>query len=416
MTSSVSTHNSSPRLPNSSANAAYSPLVRSGDRDVLSLALMDTRNYTLALLNCFEPLAASNYLVPYSPTLNLPLWELAHLAWFQERWCVRYDAALGRVTQPSIFPDADALFDSTTVAHTTRWQQQLPPLAQVRQYLADSLDLVLDKLSSTENTASALYFYRLCVLHEDMHAEAFSYTAQALALKSAGVLRTPSAPPQARAPLHVPAQRYRIGADAAAASFCFDNEKWAHEQAVPEFEIDAQPVTWAQYLEFISDGGYDELAFWSAAGQQWLADSARRCPLYVEQAGAGAIVQRYGTHTRVSANESVRHVSLWEAQAYSRWTGRRLPTELEWELAAVSGARRGFTWGQVHEWTATPFRPYPGFAPDPYKEYSEPWFNSHQSVRGASFATSPRLCYPQYRNFYEPQRDDVFIGFRTCGL
>jgi iron(II)-dependent oxidoreductase len=111
----------------------------------------------------------------------------------------------------------------------------------------------------------------------------------------------------------------------------------------------------------------------------------------------------------------VRHVSLYEAQAYSAWAGRRLPSEAEWELAARSG-HPGFHWGALWEWTCSRFEPFPGFSPGPYREYSAPFFGSHQTVRGASFATPSRLRSFQFRNFYSPERDDIFIGFRTCAI
>ena len=139
----------------------------------------------------------------------------------------------------------------------------------------------------------------------------------------------------------------------------------AHEVEVPEFEIDAQPVTWAQYCEFVEDGGYDEPHWWQADGWHWLQREGRRTPRYVDQMRQGVLRTASAGWSRVPMTQPVMHVSWYEADAWCRWAGRRLPSEVEWEIAAHQGGSRGFRWGDVWEWTATTFRPYPGFAPGP---------------------------------------------------
>jgi iron(II)-dependent oxidoreductase len=160
--------------------------------------------------------------------------------------------------------------------------------------------------------------------------------------------------------------------------------------AVPEFEIDAQPVSWSQYIEFVDDGGYDRPELWHTDGWAWLqaqdATGGRRGPRHVDQigvarfGGAGAVLQmRFGQPVRVAGHHPVTHCSWWEADAWCRWAGRRLPDEAEWELAAHVAVRRGFRWGEVHEWTASRLQPYPGFSPDPWADYSMPHFGQAQA-------------------------------------
>jgi iron(II)-dependent oxidoreductase len=128
------------------------------------------------------------------------------------------------------------------------------------------------------------------------------------------------------------------------------------------------------------------------------------------------IQSRFGVPCRMQASQPAMHVSWWEADAWCRWAGRRLPAEVEWELAAHTAARRGFYWGDVWEWMGTTFGPYPGFSPDPWLRYSEPWFGTHKVLRGASFATRARMKNPKHRSFKLPERDDAFCGFRSCSL
>ena len=409
-----------------------SPRMRSAGRELLSLALIDARNHTLQLFGQYQKaLEAVNFAVPQIATLNPPLWELGHVGWFQEYWTGRnLQRALGPRCDPaharlaSIEPNADRWWDSGHVAHDTRWSLDLPDVGSCRAYLLDTLESTLELLEKADDSDDALYFYRLCLFHEDMHGEAFAYTAQTLGLQLDKPLQTAftPAPMALRAPMLIPATTWQMGSSAGS-GFAFDNEKSAHAIAIPEFEIDAQPVTWAQYVEFVGDGGYDRQELWQPEGWQWLqalsASEGRRGPRYVDQIGisSGAVMQtRFGQARRMLGNQPALHMTWWEADAWCRWAGRRLPAEVEWEAAAHTAAHRGFRWGDVWEWMGTTFRPYPGFAADPYLAYSQPWFGTQKVLRGASFATRARMKHPKYRNFYLPDRDDIFCGFRSCAL
>ncbi len=405
--------------------------MRSGGKELLSLALMDARNHTLHLFSQYQnALEAVNYVVPQLATVNPPLWELGHIGWFQEWWIARnMQRALGTRCEPahtrlaSIEPNADRWWDSTHVPHDTRWALDLPSANNIRAYLLDTLESTLELLDKAGEGDDALYFYRLCLFHEDMHAEALVYMAQTLGLvldKDMQQAFAP-APMTLREPLLVPACNWTMGSGSD--GFSFDNERPQHSVPVPEFEIDAQPVTWAQYVEFVDDDGYDREELWNPEGWRWLQAMAsgegRRGPRYVDQIGvaSGAVMQtRFGTARRMHGSQPAMHMSWYEADAWCRWAGRRLPFEVEWEVAAHTAARRGFLWGNVWEWTGSTFRGFDGFKPDPYQEYSQPWFGSHKVLRGASFATRARMKAPKYRNFYLPERDDMFCGFRSCAL
>lgn len=397
-------------------NAAAATALRQGGVPEVRAALLAARARTLALAEDWRPWLDRP--MPYAEELNPPLWEQGHIAWFQEWWIARNpqrglgvrcdpEAARG----PSLLPQADACYDSSRVAHRTRWTLPLPDAAGTLDYLARTLEGTLALLDDLPPDAGedALYFFRLAVLHEKMHAEAAVYMAQALGLPVREAGGTAPQLGEARE-LELPAQRFRLGSPPG--GFAFDNELAAHEVEVAAIRIDAQAVSWERFLPFVEAGGYDDRQWWSEAGQAWLAAQPQRHPLYLRPDGAGWQQQRGGQWQPLDARQPALHLSAHEAEAWCRWAGRRLPTEAEWECAALT--LPGFAWGAAWEWTASAFAPYPGFAPHPYRDYSAPWFGSRRVLRGACAATAPALAHPRYRNFFEPQRRDVFAGLRSC--
>ena len=382
----------------------------------LAESLQDARNYTLSLFDC---LAAEGFdalsRVPHISTINPPLWELGHTAWFAEWFVLRgaMSTHTAAAQRPSLLTRGDDWFDSATVPHRSRWTLDLPSTGALKTYCREVLDRTLDKLSREAGTDAALYPYRLALAHEDMHGEAFLYTLQTLGVAAPeGMLDMAGSAPAGD--IAFPGGTLQLGG-AQDGGFVFDNEKQAHPVYVAPFRIDAGLVTNGQYAEFIADGGYQNRQFWSVAGSAWLMQQERSSPLYWQREADQWRTTRFGRLSTLAPSEPVRHVCLFEAQAFCAWAGRRLPTEPEWEYAAVS-SQAGFRWGQLWEWTATPFEPYPGFAPDRYREYSQPWFMTHQVLRGASFATPARFRSARFRNFYMPERNDMFVGFRTCTL
>jgi len=363
----------------------------------LDAALQDARRRTLGL---FDALAGAGYSqaaqVPRLAILNPPLWELGHIAWFAE-WFVLREARSSRpddASGPSLLARGDALFDSNTVAHDTRWQLDLPAPDAMKSYCVEVLDKIRSRLAQTPDDDAALYPYRLVLAHEDMHGEALLYTLQTLGAAPPAHFAAGAVQAATPGELAFAGGDVLCGGDPAR-GFVFDNERPALPCRVAPFAIDAGLVSNAAWLAFMRDGG--------PAPRYWQRDAA----------GDGWHTLRFGQRVELDPDEPVRHVSLYQAQAYCGWAGRRLPLEVEWEFAASAG-HPDFIWGQLWEWTASPFLPYPGFAADRYREYSAPSFGRCQVLRGASFATPPRLRSPHFRNFYAPERDDVFVGFRTC--
>jgi ergothioneine biosynthesis protein EgtB len=406
-----------------------SPMMRHAGRELLSLALMDARNHTLHLLSHFGQRPAGGDERPTAPGLESPQWLAGHIGWLAEYWIGRNpQRALGpacgadSVRLASIEPMADRWFNPALNPPASRWQLDLPDDEAIRAFLLETLESTLELLDKTPDDDAALHFFRAALFHEDMRCEQFVVLAQAMGVPLPLALPVGVAP---REPMLIPAGRWMLGSQPG--GFVFDVEKWAHEVDVPEFEIDAQPVNWAQYAEFVNDGGYDRPEFWLPQGWVWLEREAdgegRRGPRYVEQIGSasGAVMQtHFGKAARMSGSQSVMHVSWWEADAWARWAGRRLPTEVEWEMAAHTAARRGFRWGDVREWTATTLRPWPGFTPDAWTLHgdlqAQPHFGSARVQRGASFAARSRMKHTKFRAFAPPERDDGFVGFRTCSV
>jgi iron(II)-dependent oxidoreductase len=251
--------------------------------------------------------------------------------------------------------------------------------------------------------------------------------------------------------------RFELGARPGE-DFVFDNEKWAHAVALEPFAIARTPVTQAEFAAFVEDRGYQRRELWCDAGWHWRSRAGAEAPVYWRRAAGGGFERRvFDRWQALEPDLPMLHVNWYEAQTWCRWAHRRLPSESEWEAAASGHPapdRRRHPWGDeppgpehaaldgalsgpapvgafpagdsaagcrqllgnVWEWTASDFAPYPGFAADPYRDYSQPWFHTHKVLRGGCFATRARLLRNTWRNFYTPERRDVWAGFRTCAL
>jgi len=359
----------------------------------LTAALQAQRDYTLGLYRDLPGPLWEPARVPYLPTINPPLWELAHIAWFAEYFCLRYPYREPQLP-PSRLAVADSLFDSAKVAHDTRWRNVYPDREVCLGYMRDVLSAML--LALAGSTSSQRYYFQLALAHEDMHAEALAMTLVTLGLPLPASVASRQVLPAVNSDIVFDGGELPLG-DGSGRSFVFDNEKPAHRIVIAPFSISARVVSAAEFAEFQASDAYRDRRLWSAAGWDWRARNASR-------------------PQRQNAGLAAMHINAWQAEAYCAAINRRLPTEVEWEFAAVQSTAYRTSTGHVWEWTASPFAPYPGFVPDAYQEYSQPWFHNHRVLRGGSFATHARLRYPQYRNFYLPGRDDMFAGFRTCAI
>ena len=420
------------------------------DQAVLRAALIDARRRMLAL---YDHLAPAQLQVPHLKVVNPPLWERAHVGWFQEYWCVRRRGS-GEPLR-SRLPDSDPMLNSAIIPHAERWN--LPRLTResVFDYLHREFDDTLQALE--RSTPGSRYFFALSLFHEDMHAEAMLMTLQTLALPAPPAPQEPIPRPDpapAAGDVAFEGGEFEMGSREGP-DFVFDNELHAHRVRVAPFALAAVAVTNAEYLAFVEADGYAREALWSPQGWRWRAEAGATAPCYWRRGAGRWLARRFDRWEPLCAEDPVMHVNAHEAEAYCRFAGRRLPSEAEWEFAAradLDPALDRFPWGagvlaqgavnldavyaapvpaaalpgcdsrrgvrqmigNVWEWTATPFAPYPGFAPGPYREYSEPWFNSHRVLRGGCFATRARLVHNRWRNFYTPERNDVFAGFRTA--
>jgi ergothioneine biosynthesis protein EgtB len=390
--------------------------VRRAGRNELSLALMEARNRLLASLNAIGPALAAGP-TPSPADVDPPHWLAGHAAWFHEYWIARnVQRQRGPAADPthprlaSVEARADDWYDPRRVDRATRWSAEGPGSDGLRRYLVDTLEVTLALLDAASDDDAALYPFRLAVLHEEAVVERLAESAHVLGLR----VRLFDEPPvhAPRDPLLMPATRWRLGSEPV--GFVFDDERWAHDVAVPEFEIDAQPVNWQQYAEFVADGGYDEDRWWSPAGRAWREREARRAPRFVEQMRRGVLLHRFGRPVWVQLQRPVSPVTAHEAEAWCRWAGRRLPSEVEWEAAAHQAVSRGFRWGEVREWTGTTYGPYPGFeaGADPLR--SQARFGKHRTLRGVSAATPRPLHHTKLRDSADPTDDTRFCGFRSC--
>ena len=403
---------------------------RHGDAKVLELELAATRDRTLAMLAAWRAQLGDALTVDYDETCNPLRWELGHIGWFEEWWLARNRERLhGDRADPdapraaSIQPHADRWYDSGRVEHRSRWTLDLPEVDRIVDDIALQRESTLALLRTSGPSDDALYFFRLALLHEDMHDEAWLMMAQQLGIAPGdAIVEGESAADGAfddGDALHVEAGEIELG-ETAPSGFAFDNEVGTRRVTLEAFTIDANVVSWRRFLAFVDAGGYAESHWWSPEGWAWRASSAAEHPRYLRRTRDGRWEQqRFDAWTDLDPNDAASHLTWHEAQAWCRWAGRALPTEVQWRAAqrrhgaSAPHRRATFRWGEAWEWTATRFDGFEGFRAHPYRDYSQPWFDGRPVLKGASRWTHPHLHDPAYRNFFLPHRNDVHAGFRS---
>lgn len=344
---------------------------------------------------------------PHIATINPPLWEAAHVAWFAEWFCVRdaYNTADGqtRADVASIWPESDAFLNSNTITHAARWHLPQLTRASTLNFLDRSLEATLRALERVVNDEK-LDRLHLTMFHEAMHLEALAWAAQTLSWKAPSWARIGvDSAMNTRHNNNVHSAPFQLGESDESSYYQFDNESGF----LPQFDLalgdSAELVTNREFAQFVECDAYAQA-------------TQRAHPVYWRsRANGGWEQRRFDRWIPLAEDEPVVHVSAQEAEAYATWKGARLPSEAE--LHSLFSSQPNLWHGHVWEWTSTPFAPYVApehFKPGLYREYSQPWFDGkHRVLRGGSFATLPIMHHPHYRNFFTPKRSDVFAGFRV---
>ncbi|TXS49167.1 ergothioneine biosynthesis protein EgtB [Streptomyces sp. t39] len=424
-----------------------------GARDRALDALVAARARTALLTSCVDD---GELTAQHSPLMSPLVWDLAHIGNQEEQWLLR--TVGGR---EALRPEIDSVYDAFEHPRASRPSLPLLAPAEARLYAADVRGRVLDILEKAELEGAPLldaaFAFGMIAQHEQQHDETMLITHQLRRGPAALTAPEPPDPPAGALPAEVlvPGGPFTMGTSTE--PWALDNERPAHRREVPAFWIDTTPVTCGAYQAFIDDGGYGERRWWADEGWDQIRRHGIGAPLFWRREGGVWLRRRFGVTEEVPADEPVLHVSWYEADAYARWAGRRLPTEAEWEKAArhdpASGRSRRYPWGDadpaldhanlgqrhlrparagsypagesphgvrqligdVWEWTASDFLPYPGFVAFPYREYSEVFFGpGHKVLRGGAFGVDRVACRGTFRNWDLPVRRQIFSGFRTA--
>ncbi|GAA3962505.1 ergothioneine biosynthesis protein EgtB [Streptomyces marokkonensis] len=436
-----------------SGTAAEAAVDAEALRERALATLVTARERTTLLTSCVE---GPDLTAQVSPLMSPLVWDLAHIGNQEEQWLLRAVAG-----QEAIRPEIDSLYDAFEHPRAERPKLPLLSPAEARRYASDVRGRALDVLESTAFHGTRLtqagFAFGMIAQHEQQHDETMLITHQLRKGPRALTAPDPDPVPLFTGPAEVlvPGGPFTMGTSTE--PWALDNERPAHRREVAPYYLDTTPVTNGAYQAFIDDGGYDDPRWWAPGGWDHIRRYSVTAPLFWRRDGGQWLRRRFGVTEAVPADEPVVHVCWYEADAYARWAGRRLPTEAEWEKAArydPAGDRSSrYPWGDadpgpahanlgqrhlrpapagsypagesplgvrqligdVWEWTSSDFAPYPGFRAFPYKEYSEVFFGPEYKVlRGGSFAVDAVACRGTFRNWDYPVRRQIFSGFRTA--
>ncbi len=406
----------------------------------------EVRQFTHALC---EPLPVEDYVVQSMTDCSPVKWHLAHTTWFFERFVLNGLDPHYRPLDEQYYFLFNSYYTQAGPMHARPQRGMLtrPTVEEVYDYRAQ-VDRLMEELlrNGTEAMlAQALPVIEIGLNHEQQHQELILTDLKHLlslnplhpVYRQGGPLRNgQNTPPLAW--VAFPEGLYEIGH--AGEGFAYDNESPRHRVFLESFQLASRLVTCGEYMEFMNDGGYEKTPLWLSEGWTVMREQGWRAPLYWQQAEDGRWRQFSLSGLRdVRPAEPVTHISLYEADAFARWAGRRLPTEPEWEVAAagqpVAGnfadtthfhpiplsGRASATglhqmFGDAWEWTSSPYSPYPGFRPPEgaLGEYNGKFMCSQVILRGGSCATPPGHVRPTYRNFFYPSARWQFSGIRLA--
>lgn len=411
-----------------------------------SLSVMaECRERTLTLVDGLDKRVLETV---YSPLLSPLVWDLAHIAAFEDLWISRTAGC------KPLRPDLMQTYDALETPRPLRGRLDLLDAGRTFEYMRAVRSRTCSLIERLQD--ADLEIIELIVRHEQQHNETMLQLLQLAHLPCAAVrLPQPSSAVRAGAAaaeptrfVDVPGGDVGIGARVSD-TFAYDNERPRHVVGIKPFQLAQRPASNADWLEFIEHGGYARRELWSTAGWAWQQREHAARPLHWTAEGGHWVLDQVRP---LDLDWPVIHISFFEAEAFAAFHAARLPTELEWEAAASAnaetGAARRYPWGDeavsrsranvdqlsghpepdaeigagphsmigdVWEWTSSPFSGYPGFEAHPYREYSEPFFgDSYRVLRGGSWATRARVITASFRNWDLPQRRQIFAGVRLA--